>query len=125
RGLGAARRPGELVHVPTEDAARLASEVLPDEKATTAIAFLRRAVVFFKRHGMTVRELLTDGCFFYVKARRPGGAWQWMAMARGEGAGVLASAGGCSSRQMRRARWRLRQRSASRRPLPSGCLRAR
>jgi transposase-like protein len=51
----------EFVHIAIDDATRLAyAEVLPDEKATTAIAFLRRAVVFFKRHGMTVRELLTD-----------------------------------------------------------------
>jgi transposase InsO family protein/transposase len=51
----------EFVHIAIDDATRLAyAEVLPDEKATTAIAFLRRAVVFFKRHDMTVRELLTD-----------------------------------------------------------------
>jgi transposase InsO family protein len=34
--------------------------VLPDEKATTAIAFLRRALAFFERHGITVERLLTD-----------------------------------------------------------------
>jgi transposase/transposase-like protein len=51
----------DYVHIAIDDATRLAyAEVLPDEKAATAIAFLRRAVVFFKRHGMTVRELLTD-----------------------------------------------------------------
>jgi hypothetical protein len=36
------------------------AEVLPDEKATTAIAFLRRAVAFYERHGITVERLLTD-----------------------------------------------------------------
>ncbi|UUY04316.1 helix-turn-helix domain-containing protein [Svornostia abyssi] len=52
----------EFVHVAIDDATRLAyAEVLGDEKATTAIAFLRRAVRFFESHGMTVCELLTDG----------------------------------------------------------------
>jgi transposase InsO family protein len=51
----------EYVHVAIDDATRLAyAEVLQDEKASTAIAFLRRALAFFKRHGMQVRELLTD-----------------------------------------------------------------
>jgi transposase InsO family protein len=51
----------EYVHVAIDDATRLAyAEVLPDEKAGTAIAFLRRALAFFRRHGMQVRELLTD-----------------------------------------------------------------
>ena len=34
--------------------------MLADEKATTAIAFLRRAVAFFERHGIRVERLLTD-----------------------------------------------------------------
>jgi transposase InsO family protein len=51
----------DYVHIAIDDATRLAyAEVLADEKASTAIAFLRRAVAFFKRHGMQVRELLTD-----------------------------------------------------------------
>jgi transposase InsO family protein len=51
----------EYVHIAIDDATRLAyAEVLADEKATTAIAFLRRAVAFFESHGMIVRELLTD-----------------------------------------------------------------
>ena len=33
---------------------------LGDEKATTAIAFLGRAVAFFDRHGIPVEQLLTD-----------------------------------------------------------------
>ena len=44
-----------------DDATRLAyAEVLPDEKATTAIAFLGRALAFYQRHGITVERLLTD-----------------------------------------------------------------
>jgi transposase InsO family protein len=51
----------EYVHIAIDDATRLAyAEVLNDEKATTAIGFLRRAIAFFESHGMTVSELLTD-----------------------------------------------------------------
>ena len=51
----------EFVHIAIDDATRLAYvEVLADEKATTAIGFLRRAVAFFARHGMTVERLITD-----------------------------------------------------------------
>ncbi len=59
----------DYVHVAIDDATRLAyAEVLTDEKAATAIAFLRRAVAFFKRHGMSVRELLTDNGSAYISA---------------------------------------------------------
>jgi transposase InsO family protein len=34
--------------------------VLADEKATTAIGFLRRAVAFYRRHGIEVERILTD-----------------------------------------------------------------
>ncbi len=51
----------ECVHIAIDDATRLAyAEVLSDEKATTAIGFLRRAIAFYERHGMQVQELLTD-----------------------------------------------------------------
>jgi transposase InsO family protein/transposase len=51
----------EYVHVAIDDATRLAyAEVLPDEKATTAIAFLRRAIAFYARHGVTVERVMTD-----------------------------------------------------------------
>jgi transposase InsO family protein len=51
----------EFVHIAIDDCSRLAyAEVLPDEKATTAIAFLRRALVFYRRHGIAVEGLLTD-----------------------------------------------------------------
>jgi transposase InsO family protein len=59
----------EYVHVAIDDATRLAyAEVLPDEKATTAIAFLKRAVAFFARHGITARRLLTDNGSAYRSA---------------------------------------------------------
>jgi len=51
----------EYVHIAIDDCTRLAyAEVLPDEKASTAIGFLRRAVAFYRRHGITVERVLTD-----------------------------------------------------------------
>jgi transposase InsO family protein len=51
----------EYVHVCVDDATRLAyAEVLPNEKAPTTAAFLRRAVSFYRRHGITVEAVLTD-----------------------------------------------------------------
>jgi transposase InsO family protein len=51
----------EYVHIAIDDCTRLAyAEVLTDEKATTVVAFLGRAVAFFQRHGITVEQLLTD-----------------------------------------------------------------
>jgi transposase InsO family protein len=57
----------DFVHIAIDDATRLAyAEVLSDEKATTAIAFLRRAVAFFARHGMTTEALMTDNGSAYI-----------------------------------------------------------
>jgi transposase InsO family protein len=51
----------EFVHVCVDDATRLAYvEVLADERASTAIGFLRRAVAFYRRHGITVERVMTD-----------------------------------------------------------------
>ena len=51
----------EFVHIAIDDATRLAyAEVLSDEKATTAIGFLRRAVAFYERYGIHVQRVLTD-----------------------------------------------------------------
>jgi transposase InsO family protein len=51
----------EYVHVCVDDATRLAYvEVLADEHATTAIAFLRRALGFFQAHGIRVERVMTD-----------------------------------------------------------------
>jgi transposase InsO family protein len=51
----------EYVHVAVDDYSRLAyAEVLPDEKASTAAGFLRRAVAYYQRHGITVERILTD-----------------------------------------------------------------
>jgi transposase InsO family protein len=57
----------EYVHVAVDDYSRLAyAEVLADEKAATAIGFLRRALAFFARHGVQVERVLTDNGSAYV-----------------------------------------------------------
>jgi transposase InsO family protein len=51
----------EFVHVCVDDATRLAYvEVLADEKAITAVAFLKRAIAFYERHGITTERVMTD-----------------------------------------------------------------
>jgi transposase InsO family protein len=60
---GAVRRTvgWEFVHIAIDDATRLAyAEVLPDEKAATAVGFLRRALIFFRRHGFRVERVMSD-----------------------------------------------------------------
>jgi transposase-like protein len=59
----------EYVHIAIDDATRLADvEVLADEKALTAIGFLRRAVQHFAAYGITVQQLLTDNGSAYRSA---------------------------------------------------------
>src|SRR4051812_39006872 len=59
----------DFVHVAIDDCTRLAyAEVLPDEKTTTAVAFLRRATVFYARHGVTVESVMTDNGSAYRSA---------------------------------------------------------
>jgi transposase InsO family protein len=51
----------EFVHVCVDDATRLAYvEVLADEQGATAAGFLRRAVAFYRRHGITVERVMSD-----------------------------------------------------------------
>ena len=42
--------------------------MLRDEKAATTVAFLRRAVAFYGRHGITVEAVLTDNGSAYRSA---------------------------------------------------------
>ncbi|HXT19283.1 MAG TPA: IS481 family transposase [Thermoanaerobaculia bacterium] len=59
----------EFVHIAVDDYSRLAyAEVLADERATTAVAFLRRAVVYYRRHGIQVERVLTDNGSAYISA---------------------------------------------------------
>src|SRR5918994_312487 len=63
-------RAGELLHVDVDDYSRLAyAEVLRDEKATSAIGFLHRALAFYARHGISVERVLTDNGSAYRSAR--------------------------------------------------------
>jgi len=51
----------EYVHIAIDDTTRLAYvEVLADEKAATAIGFLRRALAFYRRHGIRAQRVMTD-----------------------------------------------------------------
>jgi transposase InsO family protein len=57
----------EFVHIAIDDYSRLAySEVLADEKATTAAGFLRRAVAFYRRYGIQVEAVLSDNGPAYI-----------------------------------------------------------
>jgi transposase InsO family protein len=59
----------ECVHVCVDDYSRLAyAEVLANEKAATAVGFLRRAVAFYRRHGITIERVLTDNGSAYMSA---------------------------------------------------------
>jgi transposase InsO family protein len=56
RGIG-----WEYAHVAIDDFSRLAYlEVLPDEKGATAAGFLRRAVAWYRSHGIQAQRILTD-----------------------------------------------------------------
>ena len=62
RGIGR-----EFVHVAIDDASRMAYvEVLENERAPTATAFLRHAAAFFARSGVPVRGLLADNAKAYL-----------------------------------------------------------
>jgi transposase InsO family protein len=62
RGVG-----WEYVHVCIDDATRIPYvEVLEDEKAKSAVAFLRRAVAHYRRYGVEVQRMMTDNGPAYV-----------------------------------------------------------
>jgi len=62
RRRGQHKHPGwEALHVAIDDHSRMAfTQILPDQKTHTTIAFLKHAVEFFARHGIPIRALLTD-----------------------------------------------------------------
>jgi transposase InsO family protein len=56
RGIG-----WEFVHVCIDDASRIAfSQILPDEKKESAVAFLKAAVAYYASLGVTVAQVMTD-----------------------------------------------------------------
>jgi transposase InsO family protein len=57
----------EYVHIAIDDYTRLAyAEVLSDEKGSTAVGFLRRALAFYQRHGISVERVITDNGSPYI-----------------------------------------------------------
>jgi len=51
----------EYLHIAIDDYSRLAYvELLKDERAATAVGFLRRALAYFAAHGIRVERVLTD-----------------------------------------------------------------
>lgn len=68
RGQSNARGIGwEFVHVSIDDASRLAfSQIMPDEKAVSAVAFLKAAVAYYQSLGVTVRRVMTDNGSCYI-----------------------------------------------------------
>jgi transposase InsO family protein len=62
RRKGESRGAGcEFVHVCIDDASRLAfSQILPDEKKESAVAFLLAAIAYYQSLGVTVTRVMTD-----------------------------------------------------------------
>ena len=57
----------EFVHVCIDDHSRIAfSQILPDEKKQSAIAFLKAAVAYYKSLGVTVERVMTDNGPCYI-----------------------------------------------------------
>ena len=58
----------DYLHIAIDDASRVAyAELLPDEGAASAAAFLRHAVNWYARLGVTVEGVMTDNAFSYTK----------------------------------------------------------
>jgi transposase InsO family protein len=56
RGIG-----WEFVHVAIDDASRIAfSQIMPDEKKESAVAFLKAALAYYASLGITVARVMTD-----------------------------------------------------------------
>ncbi|OAI38505.1 integrase [Actinobacteria bacterium SCGC AG-212-D09] len=57
----------EYVHIAVDDCSRLAyAEVLTDEKGSTAVGFLKRAIGFYERHHVKVQSVMTDNGSPYI-----------------------------------------------------------
>jgi hypothetical protein len=70
RSFGSPQQGFEFVHVAIDDASRLTyAEILPDECAPSAMAFVSNAIAWFARHGVTVERLMTDNGSAYMSFR--------------------------------------------------------
>jgi transposase InsO family protein len=56
----------EFLHIAIDDRTRVAyAELLPDETSATSAGFLRRAAVFYARHGIRIERVMSDnGCAY-------------------------------------------------------------
>jgi transposase InsO family protein len=62
RGVG-----WEFVHVAIDDASRIAfSQILPDEKKESAVAFLSAAIAYYASLGIAVTRVMTDNGSCYI-----------------------------------------------------------
>jgi transposase InsO family protein len=60
----------EYAHVCIDDASRVAYvEILDDERVTSAVPFLERAVAWFGRRGIQVHQVMTDNGSAYISHR--------------------------------------------------------
>jgi transposase InsO family protein len=60
----------ELAHSMIDDHSRLAyTELHRDERGPTVVAFVERAIAFFRSHGIEPRRLQTDNAWTYTKNR--------------------------------------------------------
>ncbi len=68
---GKREHPGfQALHVAVDDHSRMAfTQMLPDQKAKTTVAFLAAATNFFATHGIAIRALLTDNGSSYRSAQ--------------------------------------------------------
>ena len=64
----------EFVHVCIDDASRIAfTQIMPDEKKESAIAFLKAALAYYQSLGVTVARVMTDNgsCYKAFAFREP------------------------------------------------------
>lgn len=60
----------DIVHAVVDDHSRLAyAEIHSDQRATTVVGFLERALAFYAAHGISARRLLTDNAWAYTRSR--------------------------------------------------------
>jgi hypothetical protein len=72
-GINSNRHAGwEFVHVAIDDTSRVAYlEVLADEKGSTYVGFLERAIAWFAEQGVTVQRVMTDNGTGYRSKSAP------------------------------------------------------
>ena len=61
----------EYAHAIIDDHTRVAySELHPDERADTVVAFTRRALAWYAGHGITAKRVMTDNAWTYTNSHR-------------------------------------------------------